>query len=222
MIERIMVCVLLAIIGLGAVALADEAMPFQKIIDASNALQTFSATIMMTQYRGTKGSTIEFQFTYVPPTKMRIEYTAPKALVGQLVIINGDQLYTYMAALHRSLHKTVTGSGGNEGREIGFLYYFVNREGSDFAQDYTLSPVGGPQEYTFEHAGKTISYDAYKVTLTGKHGKQIVWCDAVTLVPIAVDIYDGDKLSIEVHVVNYQYNGTGPGSGFRYPRLKGR
>ena len=217
MMKRLIVCALLAVMALGAVALADDVVSVQKILDASNALQTFSATIMMTQYSGKKASTIEFQFTYVPPTKMRIEYTAPKALVGQLLIINGDQLYTYMPALHRSLHRTVSGDGGDEGKEMGFLYYFVNRSLSEFSQAYTISPIDGPEKYTYEYNGKEVSYDAYKVTLIGEDGKQIVWCDAASLVPIAIDIYDGDTLAIEIRVVDYEYNGIVPEAAFVIP-----
>ena len=144
--KHILICALIIVIGLSAVALADGEAMFHSVIDASNALQTFSASIMMTQYSGNKGSTIEFQFTYVPPTKMRIEYTSPKALVGQLLIINGDQLYTYMPALHRSVHKTTSGDGGGEGEEMGFLYYFVSRDISRFVEDYDISPLDGPDE----------------------------------------------------------------------------
>ena len=217
MMKRLIVCALLAVMALGAVALADDVVSVQKILDASNALQTFSATIMMTQYSGKKASTIEFQFTYVPPTKMRIEYTAPKALVGQLLIINGDQLYTYMPALHRSLHRTVSGDGGDEGKEMGFLYYFVNRSLSEFLQAYTISPVDGPEKYTYEYNGKEVSYNACKLELIGEDGKQIVWCDAASLVPIAIDIYDGDTLAIEIRVVDYEYNGIVPEAAFVIP-----
>lgn len=215
--KRVMVWMLLAIVGLSVVCLAGDVVTFQKIVDASNALQTFSAAIMMTQHSGKKASTIEFQFTYVPPAKMRIEYTAPKTLVGQLVIINGDQVYTYMPALHRSMHKTVSADSGHQGEEMGFLYYFVDRRVGDFARDYKPSPVEGPQTYSFEHDGSTFSYDAYKVTLTGKKGRQIVWCDAHTFVPIAIDIYDGEKLAIEVRVLNYKYNGSVPEATFTIP-----
>ena len=208
---------LLVIALLSVVSLADDVVPFQDIVDASNALQTFSATIMMTQHSGKKASTIEFQFMYVPPAKMRIEYTAPKTLVGQLVIINGDQVYTYMPALHRSMHKTTSDNGGDEGKEMGFLYYFVNRSLGDFLHEYAPSPVDGPQEYAFEHDGSNFSYDAYKVTLTGTNGRQIVWCDAESFVPIAIDIYDGDKLTIEVRVLDYEYNGSIPEAAFVIP-----
>ena len=215
--KRVIVYVLLAVMVLGAVALADDVASFQKIVDASNALQTFSATIMMTQHSGKKASTIEFQFTYVPPTKMRIEYTAPKALVGQLLIINGDQLYTYMPALHRSLHRTVSGKGGGEGKEMGFLYYFVNWSLMDFSQGCRISPVDGPEEYSYECNGKAVSYDAYKVEVTCADERQVIWCDAASLVPIAIDIYDGDKLTIEIRVVSYDYNGTVPDAAFVIP-----
>lgn len=215
--KKFIVLMLLAIVGISVVSLADDAVGFNKIIAASNALQTFSATILMTQHSGKKASTIEFQFAYVPPAKMRIEYTAPKALVGQLLIINGDQMYMYMAALHRSLHKTVGGNSGNEGEEMGFLYYFVNRGIDKFIQDYTPSLVEGPQAYTFEHNGSNVSYDVYKVTLTGEDGKEVVWCNVQTFVPIAIDIYDGEELAIEVRVLNYKYNGSVPEGTFVIP-----
>jgi len=198
--------------------LADDALSFQSITDASNALQTFSATIMMTKYNGSKGSTIEFQFTFVPPTKMRIEYTAPKALVGQLLIINDDQIYTYMPSLHRTMHATVDDGSGNQGEEMGFLYYFVDRRIDEFVQENTPLSLEGPQEYSFEHDGETVSYNAYKVELSASDGKEIVWCDAETLVPIAVDIYDGGKLTIEVRVVSYDYNGSVSEDTFVIPR----
>lgn len=213
--KKIMLWVLLSVFGLSVIGLADNT--FQKIVNASNALQTFSATIAMTQYSGKKSSTIEFGFLYVPPAKMRIEYTAPKALVGQLLIMNGDKMYMYMPALHRSLHKTVTGGGGNEGEEMGFLYYFVDRTVDDFAGAYRPSPVEGPQTYSFESNSQTISYDAYNLTLTGARGKQVVWCDAKTLVPIAIDIYAGDKLKVEVRVLSYEYNGNVPEADFIIP-----
>ena len=208
--KRIVVCVLLAIVGLSVVGLANDVVTFQSIPDVSNALQTFSATIMMTQYSGSKGSTIEFQFTFVPPTKMRIEYTAPKALVGQLLIINGDQMYTYMPSLHRSMHATVDDDSGNQGAEMGFLYYFVDRSVDEFMREYTSSSLEGPEAYSFEHGEETVSYDACKVVLAGADGKEIVWCDAKTLVPIAIDIYDGGKLTIEVRVISYDYNRSVP------------
>ena len=215
--KHILICALTIVIGLSAVTLADGAATFQSVIDVSNSLQTFSASIMMTQYSGNVGSTIEFQFTYVPPTKMRIEYTSPKALVGQLLIINGDQLYTYMPALHRSMHKTTSGDGGGEGEEMGFLYYFVSHDVDRFVEDYDISSLGGSQEYTFEHGGSTVSYDAYKVELSGASGREIVWCDGETLVPVAIDIYDKDKLTIEVRVVSYEYNASVPEATFVIP-----
>jgi len=215
--KRVMVCVLLVTVGLSVIALADDALSFQSITDASNALQTFSATIMMTKHSGNKTSTIEFQFTFVPPTKMRIEYTAPKALVGQLVILSGDQMYTYMPSLHRTTHSTADDGSGNQGEEMGLLYNFVDRTVDELMRDYTPSPLEGPQEYSFEHDGKTVSYNAYKVVLSGAGGKEIVWCDAETLVPIAIDIYDRDELTIEVRVVSYDYNGSVPEGAFVIP-----
>lgn len=215
--KRIAAWMLLVIVVLSVGALADGAMAFQNIVDASNALQTFSATIVMTRHSEREASTIEFEFTYVPPAKMRIEYHSPKALVGQLLIMNGDRVYTYMPALHRSMLKTVSGNSHNEGEEMGFLYYFVNRSVADFTQASSQLLLEGPQAYAWEYEAETVSYNAYRVTLPGAEGKEIVWCDARTFVPIAVDIYANDKLTIEVRVVDYTYNGTVPEEAFIIP-----
>lgn len=216
--RKTLICGFLLIIGLSLGALAADTVTLTDIVDASTALQSFQATIFMTRYAGDQKAEIEFDFKFAPPTKMRIEYLAPKNLVGQLVLLNGDKLYTYLPALNRAVRKTVTESSNHPGEEMGFLYYFVERDLAAFMQDYTTSTLEGPHTFTWKHEKDTITYQAYKLTFTGKDKTQIVWCDAATLVPIAVDIYEGDKLAIEVRVINYVYNGVIPEEEFVIPK----
>ena len=209
---------LILMIGLSFATAAADAVTVQDIVHASNALQTFQATIFMARYTGSRKAEIEFHFEFVPPAKMRIEYTSPKNLVGQLVILNGDQLYTFLPALNRAVRKTISKSSAHPGEEMGFLYYFVNRDLATFTHDYTASTPTGPVTFTWQHNKDTITYQAYKLTFTGKETKQVVWCDAATLVPIAVDIYQGGKLTIEVRVIDYVYNGSIPDKEFSIPK----
>ncbi len=216
--KRAMCATLLTIGLLGIGALAANTVTLQDIVDASTGLQTFQATIFMTRYTGDRKAEIEFDFKFAPPANMRIEYLAPKNLVGQLVILNGDHLYTYLPALNRAVRKTVTERSGHPGEEMGFLYYFVERDLDAFMKDYTASALDGPQSFTWNHGKDKITYQAYKLTFTGKGEEQVVWCDAATLVPIAVDIYAGDKLTIEVRVIDYVYNGAIPADEFAIPK----
>ncbi len=202
------ICGILLVVSLSIGALAATPVTVQEIVSASTKLQTFQATILMTRHTGNQKAEIEFDFKFVPPAKMRIEYISPKNLVGQLVILNGDKLYTYLPALNRAVRKTVTARSGHPGEEMGFLYYFVERDIPTFMQSYTASEITGPQPFTWRHGEDTITYQAYKLTFIGRDEKQVVWCDTATLVPIAVDIYAGDKLVIEVRVIDYVYNGA--------------
>ena len=115
------------------------------------------------------------------------------------------------------MRRTVSGGGGEEGQEMGLLYYFVSQRMEEFIYDYEVSSVAGPSEYTFAYGGKTVSYDAYTLELSAAHERQVVWCDAATYVPIAIDIYNGDKLTIEMRIVDYDYNGSLPEAAFVIP-----
>ncbi len=216
--RKILILGVILMIGLGLGVLAADTITVQDIVNASNALQTFQATIFMARYTGNKKAEIEFHFEFIPPAKMRIEYISPKNLVGQLVILNGDQLYTFLPALNRAVRKTITKGSDHPGEEMGFLYYFVNRELEAFIRKYAASEPDSPHTFTWQYNKNTITYQAYKLTFTGKDKKQVVWCDATTLVPIAVDIYNGDKLTIEVRVIDYVYNGSIPDEEFSIPK----
>jgi len=204
-------------VGLGMAVVAANTVTLQDIVSASDALQTFQATIYMARYTGNQKAEIEFRFEFVPPAKMRIEYIFPKNLVGQLVILNDDQLYTFLPALNRAVRKTVTESSAHPGEEMGFLYHFVNRDLAAFTKSHTASTITGLLTFTWQHNKDKITYKAYKLMFTGKDNKQVVWCDATTFVPIAVDIYEGNKLTIEVRVIDYVYNGSIPDKEFAIP-----
>ena len=206
---------LLAVLGMAFVLVAGAADVLQAIAAASQELSSFRATIHMVRY-GKQKAEIEFTFEFVPPVKMRIEYLAPANLKGQLVILNGDQLYTYLPALHRAVRKKVTPGSHHPGEEMGFLYQFVEGQAAAFLAGQRVT-VEGPLPFTWPHGEETVSYQAYKVTLAGEEETQVVWCDADTFVPVGVDIYRGGELLIEVRVVKYEYNEELPPEDFAIP-----
>lgn len=207
--------VFLLITGLAIIGMAQEDV-LGRVEAASADLEAFRATIYMVNYCCRKAE-IEFSFAFVPPGKMRIEYLAPKNLEGQLVILSGDQLYTYLPTLHRAVHKTVSQGSDHPGTEMGFLYYFVDRDLSGFLDGFSLTGVAGPEEFTWIHGEEAVTYRAYELTFAGEEEKQVVWCDAETFVPVAVDIYRGGNLAIQVRVVEYEYNGNIPPEEFAIP-----
>mgnify|MGYP000271261039 CR=1 FL=1 len=206
---------LVLIVGLASIGMSQEDV-LGRVKAASAGLEAFRATIYMVNY-GSRKAEIEFAFAFVPPSKMRIEYLAPKNLEGQLVILNGDQLYIYLPALHRAVRKTVSEGSEHPGTEMGFLYYFVEKDLAAFLEGLPLTRVAGLKGFVWRHGEEVVTCRAYELTFTGEKEKQIVWCDAETFVPVAVDIYQGGKLAIQVRVVEYEYNGVIPPEEFAIP-----
>ncbi len=201
---KILAVTMLMVFALGAVGAEGDLI--QKIVTVSEGLTAFKATIYMANYKGPKAE-IEFEFAFVPPNKMRIEYLAPENLAGQLVILNGNQLYTYLPLLHRAVRKKVKPGTEHPGTEMGFLYFFVSRDLSNFLEKYVPEEIQ-TETFAWEHGKQKKIYETYRITFVSEEGKQVVWCDAETFVPVAVDIYQGNKLVMEVRVLEYEYNGT--------------
>ncbi len=212
---QVWTAVLLLVTGIATIGIAEEDV-LGKVQAASAGLEAFQATIYMVNY-GSRKAEIEFAFAFVPPSKMRIEYLAPKNLEGQLVILNGDQLYIYLPAFHRAVRKTVSEGSEHPGTEMGFLYYFVEKDLAAFLEGLSLTSVAGPKEFVWRHGEEVVTYRAYELTFAGEKERQIVWCDAETFVPVGVDIYRNGKLTIQVRVAEYEYNGDIPPEEFAIP-----
>ena len=174
------------------------------ITASSEALTSYSATIQMTRHETRGESIITFSFDFVPADQMSIIYTNPASVSGQTMILNASKFYTYIPSINRRIWQDVGDGGNDQGEELGFLYDFVIRDAATFIDS---NPIEGPstiESYVLEGSETTI--DVAKFAFQVEDGQQVVWVNQADAVPVAVDLYDGDDLVMEVRVLEYRAN----------------
>lgn len=178
----------------------------ETVCNVSQDLTAYSAQIRMTQHQSQDTSEIEFTFDFVPADRMHILYTAPAMVEGQTVILNADKFYTYIPSLHRSVWQNAGEGGSNPGEEMGFLYGFVTCAASA-ALDAADVQIEESYE-TFELEGTGEILDVALLTLVTGEERQVVLLNVLDGVPVAISIYQGEELAMEIRVLDYQINGT--------------
>ncbi len=208
---------LLAVAGLAgsAQALPSSTVYIQDVQSASSSLSSFRGTVQMTRHETSGTSVIVYDVAFIPPDKMRIEYTAPATLKGQRLIVNGDQFYTYIPSLNRTIRKKVDASSDAQGQEMGFLYDFIDRKAAQFFALYTLDSLTGPDPYTLETGSTAI--EVFTSTFADQKTQQKIKTHATDCVPVSVDIYSAGTLTMEVRLLNYALNVAIPSDTFAIP-----
>jgi len=202
----LMMTALALAVGSPCLLLGQGTVPIEAVCAASQDLTAYSATIQMAQHQDGNDSEIEFAFDFVPPDRMRIVYMAPATVVGQTMILNADRFYTHIPALSRNVWQDVGEGGGNQGEEMGFLYDFVTQSAAE-ALDQSVVEVGEAHEhYAVEGTDETIEVNV--LTLSIDDERQVVWLNVLDAVPVAIWIYSGDDLVLELRVLDYEINGT--------------
>jgi outer membrane lipoprotein-sorting protein len=213
-IRRFLVLMALAA-ALAPIGLGQTTDPIGLICATSQDLTSYSGTIRMTRHEARSDSVIEFTFDFVPADQMRIVYTAPATVVGQTMILNADQFYTYIPSLHRSVWQEVTGSGGNQGEEMGFLYDFVTQSASTVLEQADVQVAENRETFMLEVTDEEL--EVYVLTLSQGEERQVVLINVVDGAPVAVSVYNGDDLAMEIRVLDYQINGDFDESWFAIP-----
>ena len=203
---RRLVLVLVWTAALAVAAFGQMQDPMEAVCAVSGELTAYTAQIRMTQYQSQDDSVIEFAFSFVPTDRMHIVYTAPAMVEGQTVILNADEFYTYIPSLNRSVWQNAGEGGSNPGEEMGFLYSFVTRVASTaLAEAETHIDVSGE---TFDLEGTDEVLDVAVLTLVQGEERQVVLLNLVDAAPVAISIYNGDDLKMEIRVLDYQINGA--------------
>jgi outer membrane lipoprotein-sorting protein len=204
---------LLTLLAFGAAAQGTGVL--DQVQSASNGLTAYTATIQMIQHKGRTQSTIAFSFDFVPPNRMRIVYTDPASVKGQTMILNDDRFYTYLPSLDRRVWQDVKKGGGDQGKEMGFLYDFVTRGAEAFFAAHPVTVASQTSSYTLTATKQTI--ETVTLDLTLPDGKQVVRVNTADGAPVSVDIYQGETLVMEVRVLDYAMNGPIDPSVFQIP-----
>ena len=190
--------------ALSVAALGQAYDPIEAVCAVSQDLAAYTAQIRMTQHQSEDGSQIEFAFSYVSPNRMHILYTAPTTVEGQTVILNGDKFYTYIPSLHRSVWQDAGEGGSNPGEEMGFLYSFVTRTASTALEESVVHVEEGQDTFELEGSGEIL--DVATLTLTTGEDRQVVLLSVLDATPVAISIYNGDDLKMEIRVLDYHVN----------------
>jgi len=200
---------------IATVAAAQETDILDAITASSEALTSYSATIQMTRHEARGESIITFSFDFVPADRMSIIYTDPASVSGQTMILNADKFYTYIPSINRRIWQDVDDESNDQGEELGFLYDFVIRAAATFIDINPIEVSSTIESYVLERSGTTI--DVTKLAFQVEDGQQVVWVNQVDAVPVAVDLYDGDDLVMEVRVLEYRANEPIDDSAFVIP-----
>jgi len=186
-------------------ATAQETDILDAIKTASEDLSAYSATIQMIRHEARGDSIISFSFDFVPTDRMRIVYTDPASVDGQTMILNASSFYTYIPSINRRVWQDVSEDGNDQGEELGFLYDFVVRAAAAFIDAYSDAEL--IENGTYDLEGTEAPIDIAKLSFQLSEERQEVWINLADAVPVAVDIYDGDELVMEIRVLSYQVNG---------------
>jgi len=187
-------------------AAAQETDILDTIKTASEELSAYSATIQMTRHEARGDSLIAFSFDFVPTDRMRIAYTDPASVNGQTMILNADSFYTYIPSINRRVWQDVSEGGNDQGEELGFLYDFVVRAAAAFIDACSDAKLVENGTYVLEGT-EEATIDIAKLSFQLSEERQEVWINLADAVPVAVYIYDGDELVMEIRVLSYQVNG---------------
>ena len=89
---------------------------------------------------------------------------------------------------------------------MGFLYDFVTQSASEVLEQ-SVAEIGEDCEtYMLEGTDEAIEVDV--LTLSIDDERQAVWLNALDAAPVAIWIYNGDDLVLELRVLSYEINGT--------------
>jgi len=174
------------------------------IQSASESLTAYCATIEMTQHQARGDSVITFTFDFVPTDRMRIAYTSPASVDGQMMILNTGRFYTYIPSLNRRLWQDVEDDSNDQGEEMGFLYDFVTRSTAAFIDAAIVEATENTEPYVLGAAEQEI--EVTELIFQTPDGRQTVKVNRADAAPVAIDIYDGDDLTMEIRVLSYILN----------------
>ncbi len=167
----------------------------------ATAVDDFDAHLTVKTYLdGEVKLTQELRLSLLQPDKMRQEYLAPDYLAGNLTIIAGDAMWTYIAASETWYSKDLSLLSDAEQPWLAFRQLL--RDVQDELEKYTFSVVG-------------IEDNAYHLRGTGEaagavYGAIELWVDPDTFVPRRRLLFDTDgNLLVDAHVLDVEETASG-------------
>jgi outer membrane lipoprotein-sorting protein len=172
----------------------------QQILEHQDGVQSFTCNMVMSS----NNETMVMNYTYKQPNMIRMEYTEPSEVVGQVMVSNGTHIWMYDPT--ENLVKTANipeSAQTNRSRDALFL--------KDLVDTCTIVPSG---------AGTVSGRQCYRITATPEDAAMPmtvdVWLDKSNWMPLKIETYQNSELLMSMEYQDVEFNVDIPNSTFEF------
>jgi outer membrane lipoprotein-sorting protein len=172
----------------------------QQIMAHQDSVQSFTCNMVMTS----NNETMIMDYAYKQPNLIRMEYTEPSEMVGQVMVSNGTYIWMYDPT--KNLVKTANipaSAQTNRSRDALFL--------KDLVDTCTIVPNG---------TGTVSGRQCYRITATPDNAPMPmsveVWLDKLNWMPDKIETYQNGELLMSMEYRDIAFNVDIPNSTFEF------
>lgn len=172
----------------------------QQIMAHQDSVQSFTCNMVMTS----NNETMVMNYAYKQPNMIRMEYTEPSEVAGQVMVSNGTYIWMYDPAENTVKTANIPESAQtNRSRDALFL--------KDLIDTCTIVPNGS----------ETISgRQCYRITATPEDAfmpmSVEVWLDKWNWMPLKIETYQNGELMMSMGYQDVEFNVDIPNSTFEF------
>ncbi|MEA1868787.1 MAG: outer membrane lipoprotein carrier protein LolA, partial [Euryarchaeota archaeon] len=172
----------------------------QQIMAHQDSVQSFTCNMVMTS----NNETIVTDYAYKQPNMIRMEYTEPSEVAGQVMVSNGTYIWMYDPAENLVTTANIPESAQtNRSRDALFLKYLVDT--------CTIVPNG---------AGTISGRQCYRITATPDDAPMPmsveVWLDKWNWMPLKIETYQNGELMMSMEYRDTEFNVDIPNRKFEF------
>jgi outer membrane lipoprotein-sorting protein len=172
----------------------------QQIMAHQDSVQSFTCNMVMTS----NNETMVMDYAYKQPNMIRMEYTEPSEVAGQIMVSNGTYIWMYDPA--ENIVKTANipeSAQTNRSRDALFL--------KDLIDTCTIVPNG---------TGNVAGRQCYRITATPDDAfmpmSVEVWLDRWDFMPLKIETYQNGELLMSMEYRDIEFNVDIPNSTFEF------
>ena len=172
----------------------------QQILTHQDSVQSFTCNMVMSS----NNETMVMNYAYKQPNMIRMEYTEPSEVVGQVMVSNGTYIWMYDPT--ENIVKTANipeSAQTNRSRDALFL--------KDLIDTCTIVPNG---------AGTVSGRQCHRITATPEDVSMPmsveVWLDKWNWMPLKIETYQNDELMMSMEYQDVEFNVDIPNSTFEF------
>ncbi len=172
----------------------------QQIMAHQDTVQSFACNMVMSS----NNETMVMDYAYKQPNMIRMEYTEPSEVAGQIMVSNGTHIWMYDPS--ENLVKTANipeYAQTNRSRDALFL--------KDLIDTCTIDPNG---------AGTVAGRQCYRITATPDDAfmpmSVEVWLDRWNFMPLKIETYQDGELLMSMEYQDIEFNVDIPNSTFEF------